>query len=63
MKQVKIIRILEYVGDEEWMKRQMERNGVQGFLSLGETRWIREVYCSPPQDISKSIATPDLKAS
>lgn len=59
----KIIRILEYVGDERWLKDQMARNGVQGTMMLNHGNFIREVYRSPAQDISESIPTPFIEPS
>lgn len=63
MQQVKVIRILEYIGDEAWMARQLANSAVKGTKLLPNDCSIREVYCSPPQTISDSIPTPEGLAS
>ena len=43
VKIVRVVRVLEYVGPEKWIKDTMKRNYVRGFCSVGSDRTIREL--------------------
>lgn len=54
MATVRVIRILEYEGDPEWVKKSLEVRGVKGVFSIGTPNFpktIREGFVTPADPI------------
>lgn len=40
---MKVIRVIEYEGDQDWVERTLRNSYVKGTMSVGAGRFIREL--------------------
>lgn len=48
---VRLLRVLEYVGDREWIDATIERRGVKGTYNVGANRRIREAIIGETNEL------------
>lgn len=50
-RRIRILRVLEYVGPESWVRNTLAKNAVKGVYHIGNDRWISEAILGDVSEI------------